>query len=115
MTASSTGISGAPSQLADGKNPTYIAQVYSDFALKVRFGGVAVDSTTGQVVGLRTDVAGRVTLSERAMLAALLSEAKLQTWLLYCICTNQPVPEDLDALRREPQLARDTDLIEYEN
>lgn len=115
MAAGSTGIAGAPTQIADGRNPNYVAQVYPDLALKVSFGGVGVDTTTGRIIGIRTDNNGRITLSERAMLAAMLSEARIQTLLLYCLCTNQPVPDDLDALRREPRLATDTDTIELEN
>lgn len=115
MTAGSTGIAGSPTQIADSVNPGYVAQVYPDRSLKVSFGGVSVDPTTGAIVGIRTDSAARITLSERAMLQALLGEARLQTFLIWCLCSNQPVPDDLDALRREQKLVRDTDLIELEN
>lgn len=115
MVANSSGIAGAPGQLADGKNPNYVAQVYSDFALKVRFGGVSQDPTTGALVGFRTDGAARITLSERALMLATLRETRIQTLLMYCLLTNQPVPDDLDAMRREPNLVLDTDPIELEN
>jgi hypothetical protein len=115
MSANSTGIAGAPSQIADGKNPAYVAQVYPDGAVEVRIAGASTDPVTGQVTGPRTDNNARITLSERAMLAAMLQESRIQTLLLYCLCTNQPVPDDLDALRREPRLTTETDLIELEN
>ena len=115
MGANSTGIAGAPGQIADGANPDYVAQVYSDLALKVRFSGVAADDTTGQIVGIRTDAASRITLSERATLQAVLQESRLQTFLLHCLCTNQPVPDDLDDLRREPKFVTETDIVELEN
>ena len=115
MTASSTGIAGAPSQIADGVNSNYVAQVYPDRAVSVRFAGVTTDPVTGALAGLRADNAGRITLSERAMLQQMLVESRIQTHLLYCLCTNQPVPDDLDALRREPMMVRETDRIELEN
>lgn len=113
MAANSTGIAGAPGQIADGVNTDYVAQVYSDLALKVRFSGITASGSTDTAIAL--DAAGRITLSERAVLQAVLQESRLQTYLLFCLCTNQPVPDDLDALRREPSLVRDTDLIELEN
>lgn len=111
----STGIAGSPDQLADGVNADYVAEVFSDRAVKVRFGGVSTDATTGAITGIRTDTAGRVMLSERAMLQAMLQESRLQTFLIHCLCTNQPVPDDLDALRLEPTLVYETDSIELEN
>mgnify|MGYP001618062717 CR=1 FL=1 len=109
MGANSTGIAGAPGQIADGVNPDYVAQVFPDLSVSVRFQGIG---ESGSSVAPSLGTGNRLITAERAMFAAILQELRIMNYLL---ATGLNVREDLDGLRREPNLIADTDPAELEN
>ena len=109
MTASSTGIAGTPGQIADGVNADYVAEVFSDRSVSVRFQGIG---ESGSAAAPSLGVGNRLVTAERALFVAILQELRIMNYLL---ATGLNVREDLDGLRREPNLVADTDPAELEN
>lgn len=109
MTAGSTGIAGTPGQIADGVNTNYVAEVFSDRSVSVRFGALDM---SGSLASPALGIGNRVITAERSIQVAILRELRVISFLL---ANGLNVRDDLDGLRHEPRLAADTDSSELEN
>lgn len=88
----STGISGSPTQLADGADPNIVAQVYSDGSVKVR--GATLNVAGGTVEG-RADFDGATVISSADVLKAILIELRVLTGLIKQMALSGDDPEQL--------------------
>ena len=73
------GIAAGPDQIADGTDPTIIAEVTEDKALKVSGG---FTDSSGTVQPPRVDAEGRLVLSSAEMIRELLIEMRLLTSIM---------------------------------
>lgn len=90
------GIAAGPDQIADGKDPSRLAEVDQYGNLSEISKGLG---PAGFHKVLRTDAGGKLILSDTELLKAILIEMRIQTQFLAAIAAGQIANDDPDTLR----------------
>lgn len=105
----STGVSGSPTQLGDGTDPTLLAQVYSDGSVKVR--GATLDPS-GNTVENRAGFDGATRITSDDVLKAILIELRVLTRVMM---QTALIPDDPEQWRQDEVISIGNDTTSATN